>query len=274
MKVDSHHHLWTLARGDYGWMTPDLGPIYQDFAPLDLAPHLSAAGIEKTVVVQAADTLAETEFLLSLAADTPWIAGVVGWIDMEADSALADLARLAQNPLFKGIRPMIQSLADDDWILRPGLNRVFDALVEADLAFDALVLPRHLPQLLQRLTQHPDLRCVIDHCAKPELATGQIDPWRDDMARLARDSGAFCKFSGLVTEAGPGYTLDTLRPVAEHVIAEFGPARLMFGSDWPVLDLAGDYAGWLVMVEALIEGFGAEDLSGFWGGNAIGFYQL
>lgn len=274
MKVDSHHHLWTLARGDYGWMTPDLGPIYQDFTPLDLAPHLSAAGIEKTVVVQAADTLAETEFLLSLAADTPWIAGVVGWIEMEADSALADLARLAQNPLFKGIRPMIQSLADDDWILRPGLDRVFDALVEADLAFEALVLPRHLPQLLQRLTQHPDLRCVIDHCAKPELATGRIDPWREDMARLARDSGAFCKISGLVTEAGPSYTLDTLRPAAEHVIAEFGAARLMFGSDWPVLNLAGDYASWLAMVEALIEGFGAEDLSGFWGGNAIGCYQL
>ena len=163
MRVDSHQHFWRLARGDYGWMTPDLGAIYRDFEPADLKPLLEAGGINATVVVQAADTVAETEFLLSLADEHDLIAGVVGWIDMEAGDAVATLERLRQNPKFKGIRPMIQEIADDDWVLRPALDPVFDALAEMELCFDALVLPRHLPRLLKRLQKHPALACVIDH---------------------------------------------------------------------------------------------------------------
>src|SRR5690606_30116333 len=208
-RIDSHHHLWALARGDYGWLTPELAPIYRDFAAPDLVPHLQAAEIGRTVVVQAADTVAETEFLIGIAEQTDWIAGVVGWIDMEAETALADLSRLARAPKFKGIRPMIQGLEPEDWILNRRLDRVFDALVEMDLTFDALVLPRHLPHLLARLHRTPGLRCVIDHCAKPELAAGRLDPWRADMTRIARETRAFCKLSGLVTEAGAGFTIDT-----------------------------------------------------------------
>ncbi|GGF06843.1 amidohydrolase family protein [Stappia taiwanensis] len=274
MKIDSHHHLWSLTRGDYGWMSPELGPIYRDFAPVDLAPHLRAAGIERTVVVQAADTVAETEYLLDLAEATDWIAGVVGWIDMEAPDAVATLTRLAARPLFKGIRPMIQDLADDDWILRPALDPAFDALIELGLSFDALVLPRHLPQLSARLERHPQLACVIDHAAKPALASGDLSQWRADMTRLARETRCSCKLSGLLTEAGDHPELATVQPAAEHVLREFGPDRVMFGSDWPVLNLAADYAGWAAMVDTLLAPLSPEDRARVWGGTARAFYRL
>lgn len=270
MRIDSHHHLWRIARGDYGWLMPDLGVIHRDFEPSDLEPLLKQAGIDATILVQAAETVAETEFLLSLADVTPWIAGVVGWIDMEAPDALATLDRLARNPKFKGIRPVIQGIADDDWILRPSLDPVFDGLIERGLTFDALVLPRHLPRLLKRLEQFPQLACVIDHGAKPHLATGEIDQWKIDMAALAANTNAFCKFSGLVTEAGVNYSIETIRPAAEHLIEIFGPDRLMFGSDWPVLNLASDYGGWIKMAET----FNATSQADFWAGAAKEFYRL
>lgn len=274
MKIDSHHHLWSLARGDYGWMSPALGPIYRDFAPADLAPHLKAAGIERTVVVQAADTVAETEYLLDLAEATDWIAGVVGWVDMEAADAVATLTRLAARPAFKGIRPMIQDLPDDDWILRRALDPAFDALIDLGLSFDALVLPRHLPQLSARLERHPELACVIDHAAKPALASGDLGAWKADIARLAEETGCRCKLSGLLTEAGDRPELATVQPAAEHVLRAFGPDRVMFGSDWPVLNLAGDYAGWTAMVETLLASLPPEDRDRVWGGTACDFYLL
>ena len=274
MKIDSHHHIWTLARGDYGWMSPELGPIYRDFTPGDLAPHLTAAGIDKTIIVQAADTVAETEFMLQAAQDTDWVAGVVGWVDMEQPDAVETLKRLAQHPKFKGIRPMIQEIADDDWILRADLDPVFEALVQMNLSFDALVLPRHLPRLLARLEKHPDLRCVINHAAKPHLATGELAEWRSDMARLAADTQCCCKFSGLVTEAGADFTIDTLRPATDHILDVFGPDRLMFGSDWPVLNLASDYAGWVEIARTLTEGLTEAERTQLWGGVAADFYRV
>lgn len=274
MRIDSHHHLWRISRGDYDWMTPDLGVIYRDFEPKDMEPLLASAGIDGTIVVQAAETTCETGFLLQLADQTPWILGVVGWVDMTASDAEATLDRLARNTKFKGIRPMIQGIADDDWILDNGLDPAFKALVERGLTFDALVLPRHLPNLLRRLELVPDLACVIDHAAKPHIATGKIDQWKADMAAIAANTNACCKFSGFVTEAGPDYTIDTLRPVAEHLIEVFGPSRLMFGSDWPVLNLAGDYAGWIAMAEDLTSSFDAAQKASFWGGNATEFYRL
>lgn len=274
MKIDSHHHLWSLARGDYGWMSPALGPIYRDFAPADLAPHLKAAGIERTVVVQAADTVAETEYLLDLAEGTDWIAGVVGWIDMEAADAVATLTRLAARPAFKGIRPMIQDLSDDDWILRRALDPAFDALIDLGLSFDALVLPRHLPKLSARLERHPELACVIDHAAKPALASGDLGTWKADIARLAVETGCRCKLSGLLTEAGDRPELATVQPAAEHVLCAFGPDRVMFGSDWPVLNLAGDYASWTAMVDTLLAPLSPTDRARVWGGTARAFYRL
>lgn len=273
MKIDSHQHFWSLSRGDYGWLGPDLAPIHRDFGPSDLAPLLAAAGINKTIVVQAADTVAETEFLLDLADSSDMIAGVVGWIDMESADAVTTLERLARHAKFKGIRPMLQNLDDDTWILRPAITRVFDALTDIHLTFDALALPRHLPHLLTRLLRHPDLHCVIDHAAKPEIANGQFDPWRADMTRLARQTQCYAKFSGLVTEAAPEYALADFTPVRDVLLGEFGAHRLMFGSDWPVLNLAGSYPSWVDMAQAMT-GFEGSDADAFWGGTAARFYNV
>lgn len=274
MKIDSHHHLWILPRGDYRWLTPDMAEIYRDFTADDLAPHLKAAGIDKTIVVQAADSLAEAEFLLDAAAATDWIAGVVGWIDMEGAEAIDLLGRLAGRPKFRGIRPMIQDLDDDHWILRDTLDPVFDAAIDLGMTFDALVLPRHLPPLLERLKRHPDLACVVDHAAKPSLRSGDIAQWKTDMSRLANETACLCKLSGLVTEAGAGCTADTLRPVVDHLLAVFGPDRLMFGSDWPVINLAGNYLGWVELVAAFIGHLGEDDQERIWGRTAAAFYRV
>ncbi len=271
MKIDSHQHFWTLARGDYGWLTPELDPIYRDFTPGDLAPLLEAAGIERTIVVQATDTVAETEFLLELADAHPIIAGVVGWVDMEADDAIETLKRLAQNPYFRGIRPMIQGIENDEWIVKPELDPVFDALEDMGLVLDALVLPRHLPHLLTRLTRNPGLKCVIDHAAKPELRDGNLGAWTRGMSRLANETTCLCKFSGLVTEAHPGCSAEDLKPATDLLLLEFGVDRLMFGSDWPVLNLAQDYQAWIEMAKAITR-YTGDVAAAFWGGNAAKFY--
>ncbi len=274
MRIDAHHHLWTLSRGDYSWMSPDLGPIYRDFYPDDLAPLLAEANIDRTILVQAADTLAETEFMLSLADETPFIAGVVGWVDMAAPDAVATLERLAQNAHFKGVRPMIQEIVDDDWILRPDLDKTFEALIGLDLRFDALVLPRHLSRLLKRLDRHTDLKCVIDHGAKPALATGDLDRWQEDMTHLAKNTSAFCKLSGLVTEIGPGWTQPQLEPACDTILAEFGAERTMFGSDWPVINLASDYQTWAETAETLVADLSESDRAAVWGKSAATFYRI
>ncbi len=274
MRIDAHHHLWHLARGDYDWLTPRLAAIHRDFTPSDLAPLLNAAGITGTVLIQAAPSVAETEFLLDIAADTDWIAGVLGWIDMDTPDALEVLDRLRAHPKFRGIRPMIQDIARDDWILSPGLDAMFQALISWDLSFDALVLPRHLPHLLARLAQHPDLRCVINHGAKPNLAGGDLAAWKQDIARIAAETRCFCKLSGLLTEAGSNPTLETIRPAAEHILAAFGPDRVMFGSDWPVLNLAGTYSGWTAMVENILSPLPDRDREAVWGRTAAAFYGL
>ncbi len=183
MRIDAHQHFWRLSRGDYGWLTPTLAPIYRDFEVPDLAPHLAANRISGTVLVQAAPTEAETRFLLRLAAESAGlIGGVVGWVDFEAPDVRERLARLAANPLLCGVRPMIQDIADADWMLERRLDEAFRAIVDLDLRFDALVQPRHLRNLRRLLDRHPDLRAVVDHGAKPDIANGVREPWAADIS--------------------------------------------------------------------------------------------
>ncbi|HRJ69832.1 MAG TPA: amidohydrolase family protein [Beijerinckiaceae bacterium] len=244
MKIDAHQHFWRLDRGDYGWLTPALGPIYRDFAPADFQPLLERHRIDASILVQAAPTVAETEFLLETAGRTPFVAGVVGWIDFDAPDAVGQIDRLAANPLLVGVRPMVQDIADDDWLARASHNRLFEMLVDRRLVFDALVLPRHLGRLLGVVERHPALAIVIDHLAKPPIADGRLDPWRADMNRLAAHANVACKLSGMVTEAGDNWTVERLAPFAAIVLDAFGPQRLLWGSDWPVVDLAGGYERW------------------------------
>jgi L-fuconolactonase len=274
MRVDAHQHFWRLDRGDYGWLTPALARIHRDFLPHDLAPLLAHAGIDRTILVQAAPTEAETDFLLELTAATPFVAGAVGWIDFDAPDAAGRVEQAAARPGLVGLRPMIQDLPDEAWVARPDLDPVFDAIAAAGLRFDALVKPRHLPHLRARLNRHPELLVVIDHGAKPDIAGGALQPWADEMRRIAAETNACCKLSGLATEARPGWSLEDVKPFAEVLLDAFGPRRLMWGSDWPVLNLNGDYRLWLEAVDRLIEHLPGEEKEWVMGRTAARFYGI
>ncbi|HET9764508.1 MAG TPA: amidohydrolase family protein [Casimicrobiaceae bacterium] len=276
-RVDAHHHVWTVARGDYGWLRPtrELAPICRDFSLADLRPLLAAANIEATVLVQAAPSVAETEFLLHVARESGGLVrGVVGWVDLDAADAIATLERLAREPLLRSVRPMLQDLADAQWILRPGVQAALRALPDLGLRFDALVKPRELDALLRTLERHPDLAVVVDHCAKPDIAAGVWQPWADDLAAIARHTRAHCKLSGLVTEAGADWTVERLRRYVDQVLGCFGPDRVLWGSDWPVVTLAASYARWSSASDALLEGLAAAEQQAIRGGNARRFYGL
>lgn len=273
-RIDAHQHFWQLARGDYGWLTPDLKTIYRDFLPIDIVPLLEETGVDATVVVQAAPTVAETEFLLSLANESDFILGVVGWVDFTAPNAAQQIAALADDTALVGLRPMIQDIADNDWMLGDALTPAFEALIAADLTFDALVKPWHLKNLNLLLARHSDMRVVIDHGAKPQLRDGSLAGWADDMFALACDSSAYCKLSGLVTEAGADWSVDTLRPAVEHLLSSFGPERLIWGSDWPVCTLAAGYGQWMEATDALLATVSAHGRDAIFGGNAIRAYRL
>jgi L-fuconolactonase len=273
--VDAHHHVWTLARGDYAWLTPDLAAIYRDYSLTDLAPHLASAGVTTTVLVQAAPTVAETKFLLDVAQRSDGVVkGVVGWVDLAAPDAIPTRTRFARNGMLKSVRPMLQDLGDDAWILRADVGRTLAALPRIGLRFDALVRPTHLPGLLTMLDRHPDLAVVIDHGAKPDIENGAWEPW----ARLIRTAASHprvrCKVSGLVTEAGPGWTIDRLRKYFDFLCEAFGPQLLMWGSDWPVLELAATYKSWYAATVALTAGWSAADRAALMGGTARRFYGL
>jgi len=284
MRVDAHQHFWALARGDYGWLTPALEPIHRDFGPADLAPLLRRHRIDATILVQAAPTAAETAFLLGIAAATPFVAGVVGWVDLGAADAQAKIARRAADPLLVGIRPMVQDIVDDNWLLWDDLIPSFAGLARHGLVFDALVRPRHLPRLARVVARHPDLTVVIDHMAKPPIAQwgaqwgaqrgaqGVLAPWDADIAALARHPNVVCKLSGLATEAARDWSVDDLRPYFEHVLACFGPGRVLWGSDWPVVDLAGGYDSWWQATEALLAGLSQDGQEAVLGGNARRIY--
>lgn len=272
MRIDAHHHVWTLARADYGWLTPELAPIYRDFGLAELTPHLAAARIEGTILVQAAPTEAETAFMLDIAKRAELVRGVVGWIDFDADDAVARIDAMASRELLVGLRPMVHDIADDDWLLRPALAAQCEAMAQHDLVFDALVLPRHLPRLVQVVDRNPDLRFALDHFGKPHLASGDIAAWKDDITRLAARANVVCKLSGLVTEAAPNWQVDDLREAVDHVLGCFGPQRMLWGSDWPVVNLAGGYASWFAASERLLSDLSQDEEAAIYGGNAARTY--
>lgn len=275
LRIDSHQHFWSLARGDYGWLTPALAPLYRDFLPADLAPLLADAGVDRTVLVQAAPTVDETRYLLDLAKSGEFIAGVVGWVDMEGgEEAVSLLAELADDSRLVGIRPMIQDIPDPAWITRPALAPVTTTLIELGLCFDALVKPAHLPFLLGHLERYPDLKVVVDHGAKPDIANMAWQPWANGIAAIAERTAACCKVSGLITEAASSQTYEDLVPYLDHLLEAFGPERLIWGSDWPVLNLAGDYAAWHEATGAWLSKLSGDERAGIEGLNAARFYGL
>ena len=275
LRVDAHQHVWKLARGDYHWLTSRLAPIHRDFGLDDLRPQLLGGRIDATVLVQAATTVAETEYLLGVAHESAGLVrGVVGWVDLGAPDAIGTLERLACDPLLRSIRPMLHDLAEPDWVLRREVTAALLALPALGLRFDALVRTRELPALLRLLDRQPELAVVIDHGAKPEIAARGWRPWADLIAALATHPQVCCKLSGLVTESGPEWAVDTLRRYVDHLIACFGAQRLLWGSDWPVVNLAGGYARWLAATEALLAPLSDTERAAIMGGNARRFYRL
>jgi L-fuconolactonase len=279
MIIDAHHHLWQRSRGDYDWLdsriNPVVAPIERDYLLEDYRRLAAANRIAGSVLVQAAQTQAETRWLLAQAhAADHFVRGVVGWIDMAAPDAADVLGALAQDPLLRSIRPMLQDIPEVDWVLHPRLDAALRALIDLDLSFDLLIRPAHLRSSLTLLTRYPDLRAIVDHCAKPGIAQGMWQPWADGMRRIARETGAWCKLSGLTTEASPGWKVDDLRPYVEHVIEWFGPQRIVWGSDWPVVTLNADYRGWLDAAGQLISSLSPANQSAIMGRNAARFYRL
>ena len=270
--IDAHQHFWRPERGDYFWMKPEVTVLYRDYGPADPAPLLERHGIDQTILVQAAPTEAETHFLLDIAGTTPFVAGVVGWAEFSDREAPARIARLAEDRLLVGLRPMVQDIADDDWLVRTDFAPAFGALLANGLVFDALLKPRHLSRLTLLLDRHPDLAVVVDHGAKPFIGERRLDPWRADMAALAARPNAVCKLSGLVTEAAQDWSLDDLRPYADHLLEVFGPERLLFGSDWPVVNRAGGYDRWREAALALVAPLSETERAAILGGNAARIY--
>jgi len=273
MIVDAHQHFWDPARGDYGWLKPD-NPIHRVFSPDELRPLLAETGVDATILVQAAPTAEETDYMLGIARDTPWVLGVVGWIDLEAADAADQLHRRARNPLFLGVRPMLQDLDDADWILQSSLAPALDAVAAEGLVFDALILSHQIAAITELASRHPQLSIVLDHAAKPRL--GEADAmakWASDIQRLARLPNVTCKISGLLTELPPGGDKDDIARAIGVLFDLFGPARLLWGSDWPVLTLAGDYREWLGLAHKAVADKDAEAVRAVMGENALRVYR-
>jgi L-fuconolactonase len=274
MRIDAHQHFWRIADPNRSWPPPGLPALHRDFLPGELAPLLQRHGIARTVLVQSLPDEDETRFMLDLARRHDFIGGVVGWVDLKRGDAPQRIAALARDARFKGLRPMLQDLDDDCWIDDPALAPAVHAMLAHGLSLDALVLPRHLPALRRFAERFPGLPIVIDHGAKPGIAHGAIEPWRTQLARLAALPSVHCKLSGLVTDAGAGWNLARLQPYADCILELFGPGRVMWGSDWPVLDLVSDYGQWIAAGETLLANCDEAGRRAVFGLNAQAFYRI
>ncbi len=287
IRIDAHQHFWQLDRGDYDWLRSDcerLAPLYRDFMPEDLAPSLIRHGIRQTVLVQAAPTAAEIQFLLDLADKHPFIGGVVGWVDLAGPDVEARIERLATHPKLKGVRPMLQDLPNPKWISESPQIDALHILHKRGLRLDALIRPDQLDALRQSVMRWEGLPVAVNHAAKPKLQDGWnatwAQLWRRDLRAIAELPQVMCKFSGLLTEAGAlahgsvAAGITAVRPVWDALLDIFGPERLMWGSDWPVGLLAADFEHWLQVSAALIGELSPGEQNLIWAGNAERFYDL
>lgn len=274
MKIDAHQHFWKVSRGDYGWMSPASAVLYRDYLPADLLAAMRQVGVERTIVVQAAPTLDETMFLLELAEAHDWIAGVVGWLDFESPDFARALATLLDFPKLVGLRPMLQDLDDDAYIVRPQVLDNLRRVADTRLVFEYLTFTRHLDHVATSLREVPGLKAVIDHLSKPPIASGELSPWAEKIAAVAAFPNVSCKVSGMVTEADhAAWQAADLAPYVAHVLDVFGPERLIWGSDWPVALLAADYRRVHDTAMALLAPRAtAAELDAIFGGNAQALY--
>jgi L-fucono-1,5-lactonase len=275
MRIDAHQHFWRYTAAEYGWIDDAMASLRRDFLPADARVEMSRAGFDACVAVQARQTLDETRWLLALADAHPFIAGVVGWVDLQSADARAQLAAFADRSKLVGIRHIVQAEPDDRFMLRPAFCAGIALLEEFDLAYDILIYSRHLPAAAELADRFPSQRFVLDHLAKPDIRAGAIEAWERELRQLARRSNVWAKVSGLVTEADwRAWTPGALRPYLDVAFDAFGAERLMIGSDWPVCTVAGDYARTMRVVVDYVADRPAPERDGVLGGNARRFWNL
>jgi len=275
IRIDAHQHFWRYNPAEHGWMTDEMAALKHDFLPLDLKPLLDKSGFQGCVAVQARQSLEETRWLLELARQYEFIAGVVGWVDLRSPDLAGQLQSFGNDPKLVGVRHVVQDEPEDAFMLRQDFRRGISLLADFGLTYDLLVYPRQLPAAIALVKEFPDQPLVLDHIAKPLIADGHMEPWATDIRRLAESQNVYCKLSGMVTEA----EWKTWQP--EHfcayldvVFEAFGTERLMIGSDWPVCTLAADYARAMRIVTDYCAGFSETIQQGILGGNCTRFYKL
>ena len=275
MIIDSHQHFWQVGQFDYPWMTRDLGVLYRDYLPGELAPILKENGVDKTVLVQASNSVNESRWLLQLADESRFIAGVVGWVDLMSPNTDSQLQELSAHPKFKGVRHLVESEPQDDWLVQPEVLSGLRRLSSYRLSYDLLVHTRHLKHVSKVAEACPELALVIDHLAKPPIAKNEIKEWSRAMEPLARYPNLHCKLSGLVTEADwTTWQTNDLRPFVDCALELFGSDRLMFGSDYPVCLLAAPYNRVLESFQEILEGLSDTEREKIFSQNAAQFYRL
>lgn len=275
MRIDAHHHFWKLGRYDYPWLGPQLNAIYRDFGPGDLPPLLARHRIDRTVLVQTISSLDETKWFLSLARQHSFIAGVVGWMDLKDPRVGDTLDELLASPGLVGIRHQVHDEPDVNWLLRPDVQRGLRELAQRGLPYELLIRPPHLAASLQVARKFPSLPLVVDHSAKPRIAQRGWDDWAGGLAELAQCPNVWCKLSGMITEADwANWQPADLKPYLDHVLATFGPERVLFGSDWPVCLLAGSYDRVIAALETGLAHLSVAEREKIFGGNAVRLYQL
>ena len=275
MRIDAHQHFWNYSAAEYPWIGAGLQRLARDYLPSDLEPLLAAKQIDGSVAVQARQSVEESLWLLALAKAHPLVKGVVGWVDLRSDRVGDDLRVLAANPTFVGVRHVVQDEPDPRFVLGEGFIRGLRQLRQHGLTYDLLLYPSQLPAAIELVELIPEQPFVVDHLAKPRIVAGEIDGWGRDIRAIARHDNVCCKVSGMVTEAvRRGWKRDDFTPYLDVVLEAFGPERLMFGSDWPVCLLAGEYADVAAIPRDYFSRLSATEQRMIWGDTAAGFYGL
>ena len=275
MRIDAHQHFWRYTPDEYGWIDDSMSCLRRDFLPEHLEPELRQAGFDGSIVVQARQTLEETRCLLDLATSSPFILGVIGWVDLRASDVQAHLARFAGNPKLLGIRHVVQSEPDERFLLQPKFLRGISVLAEFDLTYDILIYPRQLSVAAEFVQRFPRQRFVLDHLAKPLIKTGTLQPWEAEIRKLAQFPNVFCKLSGLVTEADwKALKPEQFTPYLDIALECFGPDRLMIGSDWPVCTVVASYAQTMDVVIDFLGKHPRDVRDAVLGGSASRFWRL
>lgn len=277
MRIDAHQHFWDYASHPehYVWMSDEYSYLRQNFGPAALLPLLTSADMIGSVAVQAREMVAETEYLLALADQHEWILGVVGWLDLCDESAEEHVARYASNGKLRGLRMLIHDRADPDFAISSDHARGVSVLAKYGLTYDLLLKPQNLRSATQLADSLPDQRFVVDHIAKPDIASGTIEPWQSDLADLAQRPNVYCKLSSIVTQADwQEWNAEQIRPYLDSVLRMFGSDRLMIGSDWPVSTVATDYVTTMSVVLNWASKLSVDEQAAIQGATCARFYGL